>query len=453
MPYPKELAHKLSSRYQQLLQKRQSVEAIIGEITNYVHPQRMPQQTGVASSHSSQRRLYDSTAIIAADQLASCLWSFACDSATSWFRLSRAHQGDKILYELEQDIYSILDANRFYSASHEFFRDLVSFGTAFFVCDGNAQSGEFLFKAIHPLDCAFEEDATGEITTIFRKILQDDPAHNCQKEQIHVVIKNHADLKEYTALPWVSIFMDAQKGMITHIAGYHENPYMVARFHTRSQQPWGESPAMQALADIKTLNLMVKNNLIAAQKQVDPPLLASDELFARGLRAEAGSIIYGGIDGNSGIKRLEPLAGAGNVSLGLEMEEKKRNIIREAFYYQLIHHFNLQKTATQAVLDQEDKLRLIYPLINRVFAEFLRPCVLRLAHILLREKYGYYEQDIHIQSYSALALAKKRNDANKKMQSIHHLMPLLNMNPQLLEQLNIQEVLSQILNDWGFHST
>ncbi len=446
-----QLANTLLQRHQKLLQQRQNVEAHLQEITTYVHPHRH-QQSYQASAQSLGRKLYDSTAIIAADQLASCLWSFACDGASRWFRLDKAAQQSDILDDVEQHIYSILDQSRFYSAAHEFFRDLVSFGTAFFVCDGNSKTQDFIFKAIHPLDCVFEEDSKGEIFSIFRKITIQNFDDKDQGDLLHIVMRNSEDLKKLSSLPWVSIFINLKSGEIIHTGGYHENPYMVARFYTRSQHHWGESPAMQVLADIKTLNLMVKNNLVAAQKQVDPPLLASDELFAKGLRAEAGSIIYGGLDGRSGAKRLEPLSTAGNVNLGFDMEEKKRNIIREAFYYQLIHHFHLQKTATQAILDQEDKLRLIYPIINRVFSEFLRPVITRIAGILLREKHGIYAYKIHLQSQSPLALAQRRNEANKMIKSLHHIMPLINMDNKLSETINSQEILRYLLHNWGFPS-
>lgn len=444
-----QLAKKLLQRYHKLLQQRQNIEANLQEITTYVHPHR-DQHSPRTSSISSGRKLYDSTAIIAADQLASCLWSFACDGASHWFRLDKTDQQSAVLDNIEQDIYNILDQSRFYSAAHEFFRDLVSFGTAFFVCDANIKTQDFIFKAIHPLDCAFEEDAKGEIVSLFRKITIQDFDDKDNGDLLHIVIKNSEDFKTISSLPWISIFINLKTGEVTHTGGYHENPYMVARFYTRSQHHWGESPAMQVLADIKTLNLMVKNNLVAAQKQVDPPLLASDELFAKGLRAEAGSIIYGGLDGRSGTKRLEPLLTAGNVNLGFDMEERKRNIIREAFYYQLIHHFHLQKTATQAILDQEDKLRLIYPIINRVFSEFLRPAITRIACILLRDKHGIYTHKIRLQSHSPLALAQRRNEANKMIKSLHHIMPLINIDNKLSDNINTKNILHHLLQNWGF---
>ncbi len=446
MSHYQQVANILLNRHQKLLQQRQNVESHLNEITAYVHPHRNQQSLPLASS----RKLYDSTAIIAADQLASCLWSFACDGATKWFCLDSSAKQPDILDDVEQHIYTILDQHRFYSAAHEFFRDLVSFGTAFFVCDGNMDNHDFIFKAIHPLDCVFEEDAKGEVMSIFRKIIIQNFDDKDTGDLLHIVTKNSENLKIFSSLPWVSIFINLKSGKIIHTGGYHENPYMVARFYTRSQHHWGESPAMQVLADIKTLNLMVKNNLVAAQKQVDPPLLASDELFAKGLRAEAGSIIYGGLDGRSGSRRLEPLNVAGNANLGFEMEEKKRNIIREAFYYQLIHHFHLQKTATQAILDQEDKLRLIYPIVSRVFSEFLRPVINRIANILLREKHGIYTHKIHLQSHSPLALAQKRNAANKMIKSLHHIIPLINMDNDLKKNINTQEIVRHLLKNWGF---
>ena len=63
--------------------------------------------------------------------------------------------------------------------------------------------------------------------------------------------------------------------------------------------------------------------------------------------------------------RIEPLNIGANNPLGLNMEEQRRNSIRNAFYVnQLMMQQGPQMTATEVVQRNEEKMRLLGPVLE-----------------------------------------------------------------------------------------
>ena len=85
---------------------------------------------------------------------------------------------------------------------------------------------------------------------------------------------------------------------------------------------------MTALPDVKMLNKMSEVTIRAAQKQIDPPLMVPDDGFIMPIRTTPGSLNFY----RAGTRdRMEPLNIGANNPLGLNMEEQRRNAIRQAF--------------------------------------------------------------------------------------------------------------------------
>ncbi len=435
----KELGRDFLKSYQKLQGQMQSLMPLYEDITTYVRPQRL-----IGSEKQKRKNIYDSTAIIAADQLASCLWSFLCDGSSRWFKIHHEELSEEEITKIENEIYQAFDQYGFYNAAHELFRDLVSLGSAVFVSDGDEH--DFSFKALHPLDCVFSFDNKGQIAEVFRSVKTADK----DEELIHYVFKNKPSYNSISLLPWVSVLMDKQKGEIISQGGYAYCPYNILRFYSSSHSIFGESPAMQVLADIKMLNQMVKTNLTAAQKQIDPPLLAADELSPMGIRTHPGAIIYGGIDAMQNKRLIEPLVMGGNVNIGLEMEEQRRRSIKEAFYYHLTSSLTQQRSATEVIIDLEDRLRLIHPMINRIFSEFIRPLIAHIAHIVMGKYFPHYGyKKLKITSLSPLALMQKQNQARKLIGGLQALAPLLSLNGELKGHIDSLSLLKLVAKDWG----
>ena len=128
---------------------------------------------------------------------------------------------------------------------------------------------------------------------------------------------------------------------------------------------------MTALPDTAMINAIVETTIAAAQKQVDPPLMVPDDGFVLPVRTRPGGLNYY----RSGSRdRIEPLNIGANNPLGLNVEQQRREAIRQAFYVdQLLMGNGPQMTATEAILKNEEKMRLMGPLMGRLQAELLNP--------------------------------------------------------------------------------
>jgi hypothetical protein len=134
--------------------------------------------------------------------------------------------------------------------------------------------------------------------------------------------------------------------------------------------------------------------------------------------------------------RLEPLNIGANNPLGLNMEEQRRNAIRQAFYVdQLLLGQGPTMTATEVLQRNEEKMRLLGPVLGRLQAELLQPLISRSFALLLRagllpappeELQG---QDIDIEYVSPLAKAQKLTDLQAMLRGFEILLQVSQVAP------------------------
>jgi hypothetical protein len=170
------------------------------------------------------------------------------------------------------------------------------------------------------------------------------------------------------------------------------------------------------------LNEMCKTTIKAAQKQVDPPLLVPDDGFIMPVRTVPGGLNFY----RAGTRdRIEPLNIGANNPLGLNMEDQRRNAIRDCFYInQLMMQDGPQMTATEVVQRNEEKMRILGPVLGRLQSELLRPMIDRVFAILIRKKLflpppqELQGQEIQIEYVSPLAKAQKTSELQSIMRAI-----------------------------------
>ena len=118
------------------------------------------------------------------------------------------------------------------------------------------------------------------------------------------------------------------------------------------------------------------------------------------------------------------------------MEEQRRNAIRQAFYVdQLLLGQGANMTATEVLQRNEEKMRLLGPVLGRLQAELLQPLISRSFALLLRagllpappeELQG---QDIDIEYVSPLAKAQKLTDLQAMLRGFEILLQVSQVAP------------------------
>ena len=199
-------------------------------------------------------------------------------------------------------------------------------------------------------------------------------------------------------------------------------PFCVPRFNKDSVSIYGRSPAMSCLPDVKMVNKMSEVSIRAAQKQIDPPLMVPDDGFLLPVRTTPGALNFY----RTGTRdRMEPLQAGVQNPIGLAMEEQRRNAIRAAFYVdQLQLQEGPQMTATEVLQRNEERMRLLGPVMGRLQSELLQPLIQRSFQLMLRNERFVQPpeelqgQDIEIEYVSPLAKAQKLTDLQSTLRGI-----------------------------------
>lgn len=431
----------LERRYKTLQSQRSNWENHWQQLADYMLPRKADITKKRTQGDKRTELIYDGTAIHAVELLASSLHGMLTSPSTPWFsmrfrdqELQRSDEANEWLESSLDQVYQAFNRSNFQQEIHELYYDLVVFGTAAFYVEGDGDG--LRFSSRHIAEIMISEDAEGRVDTVYRKfkltaraivmrfgeenspraVLADqknDPYK--EHEIIHAVFpRAEAKGKMAKSKPIASVYYHLASKQILSEGGFDDFPFMVPRFNKDSVSSYGRSPAMTALPDVKMVNKMSEVTIRAAQKQIDPPLMVPDDGFMLPVRTTPGSLNFY----RSGTRdRLEPLQIGANNPLGLNMEEQRRNAIRQAFYVdQLLLGEGPSMTATEVLQRNEEKMRLLGPVLGRLQAELLRPLISRSFALLLRE--GLLPpapellqgQDIDIEYVSPLAKAQKLTD-------------------------------------------
>jgi len=140
----------------------------------------------------------------------------------------------------------------------------------------------------------------------------------------------------------------------------------------------------------------------------------------------------------------------------LQMEEQRRNAIRAAFYVdQLQLQQGPQMTATEVLQRNEEKMRLLGPVMGRLQTELLQPLINRSFQLMLRngqlpdappELQG---RDIDIEYVSPLAKAQKTTDLQSVLRGLEAFIGLREIAPGVMDYIDDQGLVKYVVDVAG----
>jgi hypothetical protein len=259
-------------------------------------------------------------------------------------------------------------------------------------------------------------------------------------------------------MPFISIYLEMESEHIISQGGFREFPYLVPRWLKSSNEIWGRSPAMSCLPDVKVLNKLVETQLLAAAKQINPPLLIPDDSAVLPIRTSPGSLNFyrGGAR-----DKIEPLNIGANPGLGLNLEEARRKSIAKAFFVDqlLIQEASSRTlTATEVQARQEERLKILGPTMGRLQNELLQPMITRVFNIMLRN--GHFieapeilaNQEIEIEYISSMALSQKASQLSGIMRGMEVFGSLAQVAP-VMDFLNSTGLVKELIKILGLPAT
>jgi hypothetical protein len=476
-----DLTKGLLSRFDRLQGQRENWETHWQEVADYMQPRKADVTKRRARGDKRMEQVFDSSPIQAVELLAASLHGMLTNPSTPWFTLRfkdeevQNEDEAKLWLEASTDaMYTAFNRSNFQQEIFELYHDLITFGTAaMFIEEDDDDIIKFSTRHINEVFIA--ENDKGRIDTIYRKFkisaraaiqkfgeaVSADVQTKAKKDPYEEIEILHAvyprsdfnpNKKDKANMPFESVYMEYKNGNELSVGGFREFPFVVPRYLKASNEIYGRSPAMTALPDVKMLNEMSKTTIKAAQKQVDPPLLVPDDGFLLPVRTVPGGLNFY----RSGTRdRIEPLNIGANNPLGLNMEQQRRDSIRAVFYVnQLMMQQGPQMTATEVIQRNEEKMRLLGPVLGRLQSELLKPLIDRVFAVLLRNNMlpqapeFLSGRDVEIEYVSPLAKAQKSTELQSIMRAVEILGSLANVAP-VFDYVNFDNLVKHLADIVG----
>ena len=357
-------------------------------------------------------RVFDNTPGLALDRFAAAVGSYLTPDSDQWHGLEVSdpdlNENEEVREYLEIATDRLFAARyrpgaNFSSNMHECYLGLGAFGTCALFID-EAMGAHLRYRAMHLSEIYLGENHQGLVDRIHRgrfsmkayqvaqlardpnpakrwtlpecvKRALDGPTPNpmAEFEFIHCVYPNEdADPRfaDWRGMAYRSTYICCTDRSIVHEGGYRSMPYSVGRYVTGPRETYGRSPAMTVFRDILMLNEMNKDVIRAAQLQVDPPILVSEDGALSPFSMAPRSLNYGYLsdDGKPLAQALRP---EGELAVGLELIQDRRDAINHAFLITLFEILvdNPKQTATEALLRAQEKGQLLGPALSRQQSE------------------------------------------------------------------------------------
>ncbi|MFH2073790.1 MAG: portal protein [Pseudomonadota bacterium] len=350
----------VTSRQSKLETDKTNFNDRMQEVADFVSPHRDDiRGNRKVGGEKKGTKIFDGTAVSAAVLATDGIHGYHVSPAFAWFKyemnrkqVNTMPEVREWLDEIEFNMYMALNRSNFYNEMWSFIYDGFTLGTAAMIAEEDIAKGRIFFEAVHPGEIYIAENQHGEVDVLHRKrmltakqMVEKFGRDNCpimvgqaydtnpftMFEVIHAVFpREEYDTRKRDGKnkPFASVWLMTQGNHICKEDGFKTFPYHVWRYLKTGKEPYGVSPAILAMADIKGLNLMAKTLLGAAQLAVDPAynvpsyLSGKVQLKPRGLNY----INPGTTD------KISAINTGANFPIGIDREQAKQKSIRERFH-------------------------------------------------------------------------------------------------------------------------
>lgn len=410
-------ARKLKRIFDKMKSNRTNEDTTWQEVARWVRPDKYNifnrQQNVQTKGEERHQRVYDQTAEHSNELLASALQSLLTPSTQHFFEYTTGNpltnkipRVRKYLQDVEAVVHEILNNSNFHSETHSNYLDIPSFGTTVLWMEEDDETN-VRFRAEPIFTHYIDEDENKVIKRVgfikkmkvvnaFRKYGMEafgDQAKKLGKDldkeiEILCILMDRKDVEQYAldseGNRYTSYHIYLDKDIVLAEYGYSEFPVAVPRWYKTSGEIYGRSPAMKALPETRYLNQLKRVTIRAAQKATDPPLAIQDDGVLGRVNLRPGgltSVRQSGRDNNP----IQPIMSGSRPDIGQEAINAARQEIRQAFYVdQLQMPLQDRMTTVEVNVRDEDRIRLLAPLIGRLNVEWLAVIVARVTAIAER---------------------------------------------------------------------
>ncbi|MCT4626979.1 portal protein [Halodesulfovibrio sp.] len=394
----------------------------------------------------------------------------------------------------------------FDSTMNECYLDYATFGQMGLFVEDPEDNSAIPFSSISPHACWISENQHGIVDTMFRRLeltvrqVQERwgkrkrgiTSDLWQKRTYSDSIQRKIDRKELESTVYVwqaiyprktgewyeeatvpskfmyaSVFWEEETNQLLSEGGYREQPFMVARYSKFSgADPWGRGVGHIALPHIRLLHAQEDSKDGAIQNQCEPPLAVDKSMYKDGISTDSKATNYFEASSVTGEKNygIYPIVSSANVEAVHMTVKDREEQIRSIFFndqLQMVGGPNM--TAYEVALRDSKKMMLLLPMWGRLATEFLPIFVNRMVGILERrgdipERPAIVDSLIEqgvvsrlkVAYVSPISMAQKASEAQTFQRTLEYLTPIINMRPQVMDNFDLDEVVRDSQNLFGF---
>lgn len=423
-------------------------------------------------------QIYDSTATRALRVLAAGLMAGMTSPARPWFRLTTSSpELDESaavktwLADVTRIMQMVFAKSNTYRALHTMYEELGSFGTAASLVLPD-------FKSVlhqHPLtagEFAIATNGNGVVDTLYREfqmtvgqLVGEFGYEHCSMAVqnlynsnsldqwvtvIHGIEPRHerdSSKRDAKNMPWRSIYFEATEtdGKLLRESGFKQFPALCPRWATAGGDIYGNSPAMEALGDIKQLQHEQLRKAQGIDYKTKPPLQVPTAMKNYELDTLPGGVSFVDAAGAGGGIRT-----AFEVQLDLshlladiaDVRERIKGSFYADLFLMLANGNNGQMTATEVAERHEEKLLMLGPVLERLHNEILDPLIgmtferMVDAGIVPPPPEELQGQELNVEFVSMLAQAQRAIATNSVDRFVMNLGGVAGIKPEVLDKFD-----------------
>ena len=419
-------AQQILKRLSQLKSERIKHEATWKDCYKYCAPERQQSFQDVAATgleterKTARNELYDTTACEGIQLLTSSVYSGTTSPVSVWFKSvpsgldtpSTLTEGEQWLETVDQFIFRNVHSSNFDSEIVDFLTDLIVAGWAVLYVDTDRDKGGYTFNTWSIGNCYISSSqANGLIDTVYREFeltaeqivseygidnVSDKVKTASEKKpdqkftlvqaifpRDKELVKGEEGKRINKAMPIASYTIESNTKHILIESGFEEFPLVVSRFRKLPESHYGIGMANMVLADVKTVNQLMKLSLQTAELNLGGLWVAQHDgvINPNTLRIRPNAIIAA--NSVDAIRRLD--TGQASVGIGLDfLQHFQAKIKRTLMSDQLTPQGSSPLTATEIQARVNVYRNQLGSIFSRLQAEYLQTLLDRCWGLAMR---------------------------------------------------------------------
>lgn len=386
-----ELVKDIKLRFEQLDEQRQKFIERWTTAQNYVSPV-CYSWTDLDSIPSTPKR-YTSSPCDYLNTLVNGLVGYSISPSIQWFKLTLTNRKLLDLYgikdwleQVEDVLYGEFNRSNLYAQAPKIISDAATIGHGILIEEEDFYEDKLKFNALRPNEIWLDINEYGDVDTVFRKYLITlknavaffglENLHEDLREQYKVPAKHNSKIEILCAVyprtkrdeknpdsknkPYAVYFVDLNHNHIIKESGYDENPFIIFEWDQIPGLSYSNSPAINALPDIRYLDIANRTSMEICQTSAAPPMRAHSSL--RNISVVPRGVVY--VDSPDQI--LEPIRTGENYPITLQIVEAIEQRVKNWFnvdFFLSLQQKQGKMTATEVMELQGEKSAVLSNLV------------------------------------------------------------------------------------------